>query len=386
MTPVPSSPLAITRPDGSLALLAPGAADVRIVATEGRWPAWRPGGTILAASRVHHGGEAPTSSIEVLDVSGSALGTAFASPPGVPHAIAPRVPHYVCWSPRGDVLSYVAVGREGLALFHQPFPIAQPAYQVAAGAPLFTAWHPAGRYHAIHAGTKMLIADTHDPGPPRVLSEASGGFRAPAYSGDGLVLAYATAATEGLRLVFANADGKEVRTVAHFTAGIAFSFRPGSHELAVGTAASPESGMFDGLWLLTAALERHLIHRGPFVAFSWRPDGGGLLVIVPTQAGDGRYTACLLAPGGERLATTEAFVPSDDFRAVLGFFDQYWQSHPAWAPDGSGIVISARLPLDGVSASWGDPQGPFAWHWPAAPGAPLQRLCPAAQAYFPPGA
>jgi TolB protein len=374
--------VAVARRDDSVVVLNPGDSNPGVLTAHGRWPCWRPGGRYLAVSRVDRGTEAAGSSIVLFDTSGRELQTVFRSPPGVSPAIAPRVPHYLSWSPNGTTLSYVAMGHGGLTLYHKLLPGDEPAREVAVGAPLFSAWSPASRFQAIHAGSTMLVADAANFGSPPVLSDNAVGFRAPAYSSDGTTLAYAARAGEGLDLLFAAPNGEGPRRVAHFSSGLVMAFRPGSTELSVASASDPAGGVFDALWFITEGGDRRRAYRGPFVTFSWSPDASRLAIVVPTQTGDGRYAVHALSPGGEFLAATEPVIPSEDLRMVFGFFDQYLQSHRLWAPDGSGLLLAGRLPVDGVSASFGDPLGPYVWLWPAERGTALQCLCPGSSAFF----
>jgi hypothetical protein len=91
-----------------------------------------------------------------------------------------------------------------------------------------------------------------------------------------------------------------------------------------------------------------------------------------------------VVPGEGIVAATEAVVPSDDYRALLGFFDQYLQSHRLWSPDGSAFLVVGRLPDDSVSSAFGDSEGPYVWTWSAERGAPLALVTAGAAAFFAP--
>lgn len=69
---------------------------------------------------------------------------------------------------------------------------------------------------------------------------------------------------------------------------------------------------------------------------------------------------------------------------MFAFWDQYALSHPLWAPDGSVLAVTGRLPTDGVSASFGDPVGNYVYIWRPERGQPMQRLTPGELAFFPP--
>ena len=109
-----------------------------------------------------------------------------------------------------------------------------------------------------------------------------------------------------------------------------------------------------------------------------------MALMVPAQTGDGRYAVHLIDASGRFLGATEAIVPSQDARMMLGFFDQFGTSHHTWAPDGRGLLLAGRLAGDGVSGSFGDPIGDYVMLWPAERGAPLEIVAPGDMGFFPP--
>jgi hypothetical protein len=127
------------------------------------------------------------------------------------------------------------------------------------------------------------------------------------------------------------------------------------------------------------------VAQGPFVAFFWAPAGDRIVLLVPAQTGDGRYCAQLLDESGHFVGASEAMVPSQDFRTVLGFFDQFTNSHHLWSPDGGAFLMAGRLAGgDMVSQAFGDPAGDYVLLWPAERGAPIEVVAPGDIGFFPP--
>lgn len=126
-----------------------------------------------------------------------------------------------------------------------------------------------------------------------------------------------------------------------------------------------------------------MLWKGPYVAAWWSPAGDRLVVVVPTQMGDGRYALHSVDPQGRRTGATLGLVPSEDTRIALGFFDQYFQSHCPWSPDGRYVGISGRIVDDAVSSSFGDPAGDGLLLWGAGPGEPLHHLGEGGYVSFP---
>jgi hypothetical protein len=354
----------------------------------GFWPAWHPRNSSAAISVVKAGSE-PSSTIEHIDLEGRYLGTLHQTAVGVPPVIAPRVPHYAMWSPRGDVLSYVAAGREGLSLFLTDTSGGLISDAVVTAAPIFSAWSPDGRHLAVHAGNQVVIVDVDGDRRPRVIADQAVGFRAPAYSHDGTALVYGVADGGSVKVMRSEPDGANPAEVTRFPGGIALAFRPGTNELTVAVTLSPDTGVFDDLWSLgdvtaAAPVDARRIARGPFVAFLWAPTADRLALVIPAQTGDGRYMIRAVTSAGAALAATEAFFPSQDYRTALAFFDQYAKSHHFWSPDGERLIICGRVGGDLVSASFGDPEGPYVFVWRAAAGQALERVTPGELGLFGP--
>ncbi len=350
------------------------------LAPSGFWPNWNPLGDCLAVSTIAHG-EPTASTVDLVSRDGEFLRELHRSTPNVQPVIGPRVPNYTLWSPRGDTLAIVGTSALGLTLFLSDREGAITSSPVLNGAPLFPCWSPDGSHLAVHAGPEIVVLEVDGNRRRNVLAERAVGFRAPVYSPDGASLAFALDAGEGVRVVAAEPDGASPRPLGEFPGGVALAFRPGTRELSVAITRSPDTGNFDDLWSIDLdSGEKRLLARGPFVSYYWSPLGDRLLTVVPAQTGDGRYALYAWTADGSFSGATEAFVPSQDFRTSLGFFDQYRLSHTPWTADGSAFIACGRFAGDAVSGSFGDPVGDYVLRWPGKRGAPLERLMPAVAA------
>ena len=126
------------------------------------------------------------------------------------------------------------------------------------------------------------------------------------------------------------------------------------------------------------------LHRGPFVSATWSPLGDCLCVTIPTQSGDGRFMMLLVDEEGRYRAASDSFVPAQDFRTLLGFFDQYAQSHHLWAPDGGALLVAGRLMGDGVAASFGDGPRDYVLSWSTQGSEPIEVVARGDIGFFPP--
>ena len=142
--------LDFTRPRGGLSLAErspEGTWSVAPLTDRGVWPAPGHGGSLVAASVVElrERGDARSSVVLTSVDTGAEAGVAFRALPDTPPVIAPRVPHYVSWSPRGDLLAIVAPGREALTLYLSAADGSISSDPLLSGAPLFPAWSDDGQ-------------------------------------------------------------------------------------------------------------------------------------------------------------------------------------------------------------------------------------------------
>ena len=382
----PSFPFAVVDRAGGLRVVRERDERARQLAAEGRWPAWAPGGRHLAASRLDNEGGQVRSRVHVYRADGDAAPELlYESAAGVLPVIAPRVAHYLSWSPGVEFLGVVAQGQAGLELTLHAGDGSGASRVVATGAPIFSNWSPDGSRLAVHAGPELTVIDGSPPHSRHIIEERALGFRVPAWSPSGRELLYAVAASAGVAVMSFDVDAAEIRELARFDGGVALSWPPESERPYVAVTRNPEAGVFDEAWAVEAQSGRlKPVVRGPFVALSWAPGGERFALVVPAQTGDGRYLVRVCSEEGEVLATSEALVPSADLRTHFGFFDQYAVSHPLWAPDGSCFLLAGRLVSDAVSGSFGDPVGNLVFRWAAARGAPLEVVLPGDLAVFAP--
>jgi dipeptidyl aminopeptidase/acylaminoacyl peptidase len=379
--------LIICEGPGRLSVASRGAAggwELSPIAAAGLWPCWSPDGDCFAVSTLDPQTRSVRGSIDLLDASGGYLRTAHHPPTGAPSVIAPRVPHYVQWSPSGEVLGFVAPGTEALGLYLSDRGGSYSSDRIATGAPVFHAWSPDSRYVAIHAGAELSVYDTEARETVPIGANAVG-FRTPVFS-DGLVV-HAAPSPPGVSLVAQDVTGGAPDEIARFEGGVALQAVDGDvPAVSVAMTREPDSGNFHQLWLVeVASRARTLVAKGPFTAAAWAPDGKRVAVVSPAQTGDGRYTVQVLDRDGHYVAAAEAIVPSQDLRTHLGFFDQYVLSHPLWAPDSGALLLAGRLPGDGVAWSFGDRQNDYVWYWSVERGAPLERVAVGDVAFFRPG-
>lgn len=352
-----------------------------VLAPPGMWPCANPVRDLVAVSVFQRARSDPRSSILLFGPNGHFAGTAYQSQAGVPPVIAPRIPHYAMWSPTGSVLSFVAPGADGLTLFLSDADSGMTADAVATGAPLFSAWDNAGTAIAIHAGQVLTLFRPEDRSSVPI-SERAVGFRTPVFLGGSVF--YARAEPPGVVICSYDVETGAEREHGSFAGGVALA-RAAGGRLAVAVTSQPESGVFDRLWLVDVGAGESSaarVTKGPFVAAFWAPDGTKVAVVAPTQSGDGRYAVRFHDADGSFVAATEGFVPAEDYRTMLGFFDQYAYSHALWSPDGGAFLGLGRLVDDGTAASFAATHRDYVLCFRAERGVPVERAGTAEQAFF----
>ena len=352
--------------------------EAQTVRRGGAWPAWRPGRAEIAVSVTDGGRGSSVELVALQEDAFPAIGT-FASC-AEPNAIAPRVPHYVMWSPDGSLLSIVNRAEDTLALNYYEAGGRDLASELT-GAPIFSCWTQDSRFLAVHAGPRLLLVEAKIGQVVRTISEGAVGFRSPAISASGSVV-YAEPRDGALRVMRTSVNSDATSELAEFGSGAVLGFRPGSDDLTVGVAAASESGALSELWLIAADGVRRRVSRGPYVGYSWDPQGEKLALVVPSQTGDARHYVRLIDRNGDELCASEAFVPSQDFRLWLAFFDQYSQSHSLWDAAGETLLLAGRRVDDSVHSSLGDAIGDKVFAWRVGRNQPLEMVSPGLTGFF----
>lgn len=377
--------IAVAGADGVLRIVRrTGEAWTDAAVTTGWWPTWRPGRAEYAVSRVDTRPGAAHSSLHLQGVDGGDIPIpgSLSAPPAL---IAERVAHYALWGPGGRTLCYVMPAGRTLAARAWVVGSADGETLVG-GSPIFPAWHPGGDRLALHHGATVTLVELGS-GDREQLSTTGAGFRTPAFSDDGEWLAFAEGTERGTTVVVRrNSDG-ERREVARFDGGVAFGFRPGTHELTVAVTTGDEAGVFRDLY--TVSVERgsepeRLVH-GPLLAFWWAPTGDRLAVLMPAYTGDGRYQFRFYGPDARFLRAMEPTTLSPDMRTMVSFFDQYALSHRTWSADGRRFAFAGRLLTDGIPASFADGQLDCVMIADAVSGGPWTRVSAGFAGFFPPG-
>ena len=334
------------------------------------WPTWSPDGAKVAVSRVSIAGRNPDLSVQLFDLNTGGMLSAFEN--DVPAPVADGAAHYIYWSPDGRYLTVLAPTREGLALFVRDYERNEDAATLTVGAPLYYHWAANSGAIAVHSGDRLMVSEPSPDGAQAQLHADAVGFRAPALSPDGRLLAYA--ATEGeVHGVFVRDIGPppafapspsggglgwgQPRLLMETRALAAFAWAPDGSALAVSEQASPGSPLFNRLSLLSAdGSSSSVLVEEAHLAFFWSPAGDRIAWVGVDPAT--REMELTISPvGGGEPRRLFRFSPTGEFFTYLSFFDQYAYSHSLWSPDGSALVVAGNEGIESGRRNGSVPSG-----------------------------
>lgn len=320
---------------------APAAAEQRF-----SWPTWSPDGQTIAAQGV---------TIAVGNVVEQA--GIYRLEPAHPGLITPiyenreHGPIYLYYSPTGREIAALFVERAGLGLALVKVPSGE-LRPLGLGFPYYFSWRSDGDAIVTHTGaapaenhsaevTLIDVASARDGGKPEVkeLSAKPVLFRAPSWSPDGSLVAYAARreAGKGASLIVRAKSGEE-RVLSPVSSQLVFSWSPDGKTLAVADATTPDSLFFGGINLVHLSDgHRETIYAGPVGAFFWSPDGSQLLVAVP-EFDSAEWKWEIVNRSTHQVREIARFFPTPEFQFMAPHFDQFAQSHRFWAPDSRHFV------------------------------------------------
>jgi TolB protein len=273
-------------------------------------------------------------------------------------------PLYATWSPDGDHISFLSNlsgGGLGVNIVLADGSRQSDLIGTTPGSSYF-AWRPDGDMLLLHMGGSSFqngTVATYRPDNNQPVQQLAdpGLFQAPAWSSDGTQFFYVAQppisgapsieAVESVLTRVSASGGAPTTLASEKMVEMRFTRAPTSDDIAYITVG-PDG--FGALKLVGAAggAARTLSREGEHIpAFFWSPDGAQIayLTFVPQQSGLPRLTWHVVARAGGTVRDLAEFVPSQDFVALLSYFDAYSFAFDLWSPQGDRLVYGAD---DGV--------------------------------------
>jgi TolB protein len=262
-----------------------------------------------------------------------------------------EAPIYANWSPDGTRVAVLLQRTDTLSL--EVIELAGGRKRsVVRGAPLFWSWSPDGTTLAVHAGPSredlssggVSLIDVASGELRAVLSSVPALFRAPSWSADGRLLAFARLGESGTRLVLVDPASGERRARELARGPVAFVWHPRLPLLAYATATDEAPHVYERVSLLDVREEREDRLTLPTLAFFWHPQRAQLFRLGIDRARE-ELSWERIDGSGDRMALAR-FLPTREIVFAASFFDQYALSHAPVAPDGSCLAVAGRLTED----------------------------------------
>ena len=243
------------------------------------WPTWSPGGRWLAfsANRVSSNGHGPIG-VYIVRRDGSELRLVYGNDFGSGE-IAPSTPHYACWSPDGEDLTFIAQTLDaGLTLFCYAPDTDEPPRRLLSGGPLYFAWTHGSDSLLVHSSRHHQMVRLSPEVAVRQLPGVSTLYMAPSCSPvDERMAMFLDAGSNRQRLVVLDLKDDSVKVTLELTGIAACGWQPDGSAVAVTRDMRGNSGFYHGLWLVDPATgssdqitdDPVLPSSGPPMALAW---------------------------------------------------------------------------------------------------------------------
>ena len=314
-------------------------------------PTWSEDGSQLAyVAVIGNGGKQTLSEMFVANVDDETSNKVYSS--DTEH------PFYLYWSPDNQNVSFLSSDAAGQSLLLQRVSVDGGKRVILdAGSPYYWSWAPDGNTMIVHTGNvnstipehiaflqvdSEIIEDSVDIGPAS--------FQAPAWSPDGSrILLTRLNDDEKKEIALFSSTGEFEKAIGTFEATTSFAWSTDSQLMAyIEGDQAITAGTLGKLHVMDLTTSEDFFQDEDVFAFFWSPNSEKLAYFKPRLVeGNSSNQQLLLelhvldVPSGEsKQVLPFPFQPTNQFSAVLPYFDQYHQSATIWSPDSNNLVLS----------------------------------------------
>ncbi len=281
-------------------------------------------------------------------------------------------PFFLYWSPDNTNLTFLSSSSDGQSMILQSISSSSKDRTVIdTGSPYYWSWAPDGKTMIVHSGSAQSAAPDHlaflkvgsDITEDSVNSTPAA-FQSPAWSPDGthILMTRLNDQTKKNEIIVTDAQGKYQKTIGTFDLNTAFAWSDQGDKVAyIEGKKAIASGTLGALHVVDLATSKELFKddSNDVLGFFWSPNGEKLAYFVPEllqnssssssggtdSSGQAQQQQLALQlnvldvkSGKSKQLFT--FAPTEQFAAMLPYFDQYSQSTTIWSPDNNNLVLS----------------------------------------------
>jgi Tol biopolymer transport system component len=324
------------------------------------YPTWSPDGNSLGFVGVSGQSEITSSDVYIAPAEDKAKKV---------YSSTNEHPFYLYWSPDNTTLGFLSSTADGQSMILQTVSSNSKDHTlVDIGSPYYWSWAPDGKTMIVHSGSAQSAAPEHvaflkvdSTVTEDGLDSTPGSFQTPAWSPDGQrILMTRLNDKKKNEVIVTDGQGKFEKSLGTFDLNAAFAWSHHSDMVAyIEGKKSISAGTLGTLHVIDANTSQEIFKGEDDVfAFFWSPNDKKLAYFIPKLAsGDSSSSSGQNDPNTQAQPTLLlqlnildtnsgkskelfTFRPTEQFAAILPYFDQYLHSSTIWSPDSNNLVLS----------------------------------------------